>query len=50
MHIEIDSIDSLKEISTKEFNVHEINQIKHLYKEVRDKSKVPTFSFNLRRH
>lgn len=43
MHIEIETIDSLKEISTKEFNVHEINQIKYLYKEIRDRSKTPTF-------
>lgn len=43
MHIEIDTIDSLEEISTKEFNVHEINQIKYLYKDIRDRSKTPTF-------
>ena len=50
MHIEIDSIDSLKEISTKEFNVHEINNIKYLYEEVRQNSKTPTFSFNVQRY
>ena len=49
MHIEIETIDSLEEVSTKEFNVHEINQIKYLYKEVRESSKTPTFSLNLSR-
>jgi DNA polymerase-1 len=43
MHIEIETIDSLEEISIKEFNVHEINQIKVLYKDIRDRSKTPTF-------
>lgn len=50
MHIEIETIDSLEEVSTKEFNVHEINSIKYLYEEVRQNSKTPTFSFNLSRY
>ena len=47
MHIEIKSIDEFKEVPSNIFNVKQINSIKSLYGEVRDESKVPTFSFNL---
>ena len=43
MEIEIDSIESLKEISNQEFNVAEINSIKVLFGDIRDDSKAPTF-------
>lgn len=41
--ITIESIDSLKEISPKEYNVAEINSIDELYTEFRKRSKAPTF-------
>ena len=41
--ITIESIDSLKEISPKEYNVAEINSIDELYSEFRKRSKAPTF-------
>ena len=41
--ITIESIDSLKEISYKEYNVAEINSIDALYSEFRKRSKAPTF-------
>ena len=41
--ITIESIDSLKEISAKEYNVAEINSIDELYPEYRKRSKAPTF-------
>lgn len=47
MHINIDEVSEIKEIPTKEFNVYHINQIKNLYKEVRESSKTPTFPFDL---
>ena len=50
MHIEIESIDEFKEVPTNIFNVKQINSIKSLYGEVRGKSKVPTFPFNVRRY
>lgn len=50
MYIEIESIDEFKEVPTNIFNVKQINSIKSLYGEVRDKSKVPTFPFDLWRY
>lgn len=47
MHINLEEISEIKEVSIKEFNVHEINSIKYLYEEVRQNSKTPTFPFNL---
>ena len=41
--ITIESIDSLKEISSKEYNVAEINSIDELYSEYRQRGKAPTF-------
>lgn len=50
MHIEIESINEFIEVPSNIFNVKQINSIKNLYGEVRDKSKVPTFPFNLYGH
>lgn len=51
MEIRITSGDVVKEITTKEFNVAEINKIKKIKGgALRQKSKAPTFSFDLRRY
>lgn len=50
MHLDIVNIANFEEVSIKEFNINEINSIKKLYKEVRDKSKVPTFPPYVRRY
>lgn len=50
MSIEIESIDEFKEVPVKEYNVNQINSIKHRYGEVRQSSKTPTFLTYLRRH
>lgn len=43
MEINIDTIESLEEISNSQFNVEEINSIEITDKPIRDKSKAPTF-------
>lgn len=46
MEIQIDSIDAIKPITTKEYNVAQINLISKLYADLRQKSKAPTFALS----
>lgn len=44
MEISIDSIESISLVTANEYNVHEINSIAERYKELRQRSKAPTFA------
>ena len=44
MEISIDSIDEITKISSVEYNTNQINSISAKHKELRSKSKAPTFA------
>lgn len=44
MEISIDSIDSISLVTASEYNVAQINSISSKHKELRNKSKAPTFA------
>ena len=44
MEISIDSIESISLVTANEYNVAQINSISSKYKELRNKSKAPTFA------
>lgn len=44
MEISIDSIESISLVTANEYNVAQINSISSKHKELRNKSKAPTFA------
>ena len=44
MEISIDSIESMSLVTANEYNVAQINSISSKHKELRSKSKAPTFA------
>lgn len=44
MEISIDSIESMSLVTANEYNVAQINSISSKHKELRNKSKAPTFA------
>ena len=44
MEISIDSIESISLVTANEYNVAQINSISSKHKELRSKSKAPTFA------
>lgn len=44
MEISIDNIDEITKISAVEYNTNQINSISSKHKELRSKSKAPTFA------